>query len=158
MAQMKPPTIDSLPKTFRTEDGELILNKQGEPANWIEHVVSLYKEGAGDEEAMRALRITRRSFGDLMKDDELFFGVIEHGRLCRQAWYLEQGRKNIFNKQFNTPLWYHQMKNLFGWADKQDQTIGEREIDNLSKAEVDVLFAGLEADLERRLEKKLKIS
>jgi len=42
------------------------------------------------------------------------------GRTISESWWMEKGRKNLWNKDFNTGLYNFQMKNRFGWADKVD--------------------------------------
>ena len=160
MAKLKLPTISSLPKEFKDENEEVLVHPEGhrqagEPMTWIDVLLDIYRNGGGDEEAIRALRITRAVFGTLMTDDELFLGVVDHGRLCRHAWFLEQGRKNLHNKGFNTVLWYKQMINILGWSDKQEQAIGELDLKNQSKEQIDALFAEREAAFYKMMQKKL---
>jgi hypothetical protein len=148
--KLKLPTIRGLPNQFLDEEGNVRTGKDGQPLNWLDVALSIYKEGGSDEEVMREFRITREVFSNLYTSDELFEAVIDHGRLCRHAWFLEMGRKNISNKGFNTPLWTFHMKNLYGWADKQEQTISEGELETLDKAEIDRRFAELEKKLRIR--------
>ena len=41
---------------------------------------------------------------------------------------MKQGRKNLENKEFNSTLWYMNMKNRFGWKDRNDLTTNDKEI------------------------------
>ena len=46
--------------------------------------------------------------------------MIDVGRMMSKAYWYEMARKNLYNKQFNTPLWTFVMKNRFGWAEKAE--------------------------------------
>jgi hypothetical protein len=75
------------------------------PENWYNEVLSLYKEGASDVEIKALIYQWRGSFSnDLwerwLKEEEQFSETIKMGKLISEAWYMN-------------------MKNRFGWTDKQ---------------------------------------
>lgn len=88
--------------------------------NWTELVTDSYKSGMSDVEVCRELDITLKTFNELYQENEGFRKLIDHGRMLSTAWWMEQGRKNLWNKDFVTPLWTFNMKNRFGWADKTE--------------------------------------
>lgn len=40
--------------------------------------------------------------------------------MLSEAWWEEHGRLNLHNREFNSVLWYMNMKNRFGWRDRID--------------------------------------
>lgn len=85
--------------------------------NW-DNLLELYSEGASDVEIARALQITVARFYNLIDEVPAFANFVERGRTLAQAWWYEAGRKNLWNKEFNTTLYNFNMKNRHGWADK----------------------------------------
>ncbi len=104
--------------------------------NWYNDILSLYSEGASDVE-IRALIYektkgkTKASFtlwDRWMKEEVEFSETIKAGKLMSEAWWHKEGRTSLREKEFNYTGWYMQMKNRFGWADKQ-------ELDHTSKGD-----------------------
>lgn len=77
-----------------------------------------YEDGASDVEVAKHLGVTMVRFYDLIETVPAFADFVDKGRTLAQAWWYEQGRKNLWEPKFNTTLWNFQMKNKFGWADK----------------------------------------
>ena len=100
------------------------------PKDWQLHVLEMYRDGASDVEVKAYLYELRGSFSnDLwvrwMKEEREFSETIKVGKMLSEAWWAKTGRKNLDNKEFSFTGWYMNMKNRFGWSDKQ-------EIDNKS--------------------------
>lgn len=85
--------------------------------NW-NLLVSEYSEGASDAEIAKLLKITINRFYQLIEENPTFAEFVDRGRTLSRAWWEMQGRKNLWNKEFNTSLWNFNMKNRHGWADK----------------------------------------
>jgi hypothetical protein len=89
---------------------------------WAQEVIDLYKQGASDAEVAASQNVTIKSYYKEIENSAAFAQLVEMGRTLSQAFWEGQARKNITNKQFNTPLWAFYMKNKFGWADKSEST------------------------------------
>lgn len=81
-----------------------------------------YAEGQSDVEIAKHLGITIARFYRLYEDNTAFSEFVDAGRSLAQAWWYEQMRKGLWNKNFNTPLFNFVMKNRYGWADKTETT------------------------------------
>jgi len=91
------------PSTYQPKHGKLAL--------------ALMAEGASKVEVAVALGISRDTFYRWIDKYPDFSDTIKDGEWLSQAWWEKQGRTNIANKQFNTALWYINMKNRFNWSD-----------------------------------------
>ena len=97
---------------------------------WHVEILDLYKIGASDVE-IKAL-ICEKTEGEIrcsndlwdrwMKDEVEFSETVKQGKLLSESWWQRKGRENIEETKFNSTLWYMNMKNRFGWKDKQELT------------------------------------
>lgn len=111
--------------------------------DWAEAALAEYEKGASDAEVISVLRITRTKFNNLLSEDNYFMEVVEFGRDLAKAFWYKQARDNLKNKNFQTSLWYHVMKNRFGWSDKittQDMTPVQEKSDDEIREEVEKLL------------------
>jgi len=93
----------------------------------LKQILKEYQEGASDVEVKAIIWKVRGSFSnDLwdrwLKEVAQFTETIKKGRELAAAFWLKLGRKNLGAGpgDFNTTLWYMNMKNRYGWADKQE--------------------------------------
>lgn len=99
-------------------------------SDWEEHCYRLAAVGCSDLEIrVQALDgIYHETFERLMKEDPHFFEVLTKCKQMCENWWKTQGRINLENGKFSPTLWYMNMKNRFGWKDKQDITSNDREM------------------------------
>src|ERR1051326_5514604 len=97
------------------------------PIDWEEMILEKMAVGASKEELAGAFGIAKDTFYRLMDDEPRFLDAIKKGQTLSELWWLEKGRINLENQKFNYTGWYMNMKNRFGWKDRQDITSdGER--------------------------------
>lgn len=96
--------------------------------NWKQDIYDLYSEGAGDIE-IRALVAEKMEDTDScswglwdrwLSEEQEFLETIKKGRALCEVWWQKNGRTELKSKDFNATLWYMNMKNRFGWADRQE--------------------------------------
>lgn len=125
---------------------------------WEDEILSLYSEGASDVE-IRSL-ISKKMEGnpycsnDLwyrwMKEEEILSETVKKGHDLCAVWWESEGRKNLKGKEFNATLWYMNMKNRFGWADKQEiKAEVKQTVTDLTEEEVDKRIAELQKKTEK---------
>lgn len=90
------------------------------PDNWENTLIDLMSEGASITEVRAELGIWGQDTYDrFMEENEDFKRAIKTGELLSKAWWEKHGRSQLSNKEFNSTLWYMNMKNRFGWRDQQ---------------------------------------
>ncbi len=107
------------------------------PDGWKDKVCALAAEGGSEVEMRVELGLCISTFYKFMETEKEFSETIKKASdLCR-VWWERKGRKNLDGKEFNSTLWYMNMKNRFGWADKQeskvDHTTGGKEITGITR-------------------------
>jgi hypothetical protein len=106
--------------------------KIGRPTKYDESICGdipeMYAEGQADVEVASALGISEATFYVWLKEHEPFLEAVKRGRQESHTWWLERGRKNLGGRDFNSTLWYMNMKNRHGWKDKHDHTSDDKPI------------------------------
>lgn len=106
-----PVTLENLPKDWKEK--VLLMSAQGMSA--VEIRASMCLTGRG-----KTLKFHQNTWDALQTRDEEFLLTIKIGKDLCQAWWEAQGRKSLKAKNFQTGLWYANMKNRFGWKDKHE--------------------------------------
>lgn len=99
--------------------------KAGRPTKYkpemCAQVVELMREGASLAEVSAEIGITRETLNQWRHSNEKFSDAVKNGIELSRAWWERKGRVNLENKDFNATLWYMNMKNRHGWADKVEK-------------------------------------
>ena len=91
------------------------------PDKWQDKCKDLAAQGASDVELRGILNnMSSDLFYRLMDEEPEFSGTIKQCKALCEIWWQKKGRLNLENRDFSSTLWYMNMKNRFGWADKQE--------------------------------------
>lgn len=101
--------------------------RRGRPDHYkpemCEKLIELMREGASKTEVAAALDLSdRETLDEYAAKYEEFGDALKKGLLLSEGWWMTEGRKYIRCKDFNSTLWYMNMKNRFGWKDKTENT------------------------------------
>lgn len=90
------------------------------PVGWEDYCIDLASQGASDVELRDYLDISNDLWYRFLKEEPRFSETINRCAQKCQVWWEKNGRLNLASKDFNSTLWYMNMKNRFGWKDKQE--------------------------------------
>lgn len=106
--------------------------------DYCQRAIDLLKEGADIAELAYEFDVVQSTIYEWAKNNKEFSEAIKIGRDVAEGWWKKTGRTNIYNKEFNTALWYINMKNRYGWADKkeisQDVNVTSKEAKEIQEA------------------------
>ena len=107
------------------------MSEVGRPSKYklevCTQVIALMSEGASLVEVAAEIGVCRETIWDWTNQDsdrfiEEFSYTIKKGTQLSAAWWERTGRKSLWDKEFSYTGWYMNMKNRFGWRDKQEIT------------------------------------
>jgi len=87
-----------------------------------DRTILLMGEGASLVEVAAELGVSRATLSKWQEDETKpkFVEAVKIGTDLSEAWWMREGRKALRDRDFNHGLWYMNMKNRFGWADKRE--------------------------------------
>lgn len=101
-------------------------------------IPDFFEHGASKAELAKKLGISRQCMNEWEHKHPEFGDAVKRGVENSEAWWINQGRIALRERDFNHVLWYMNMKNRFGWADKQEITGSPIQI-VLSKSDADIV-------------------
>ena len=117
-------------------------------------LIELMHEGMSIEEVCYELKICKQTFYNWCDKYPEFLDSKKKGEDFSKGWWLKQGRVNLENKDFSATLFYMNMKNRFGWADKREDKV--QHSGSLENRTVDLNNLD-ESDLSKLLDIKKKL-
>lgn len=108
---------------------------------YCEKVISLMEEGASMIEVAYELRVHIDTLYEWQKVHPDFSDAIKKAQHFSEGWWTREGRLNLKTKDFNSGLWFMNMKNRFKWRnehneDKEDQkSVMQNAIDKLAQSD-----------------------
>lgn len=85
-----------------------------------EKVIELMKQGASKYEVALELDICEDTFYEYKKIHSAFSEAVKKGEWFSRGAWEKEGRLSLRDKDFNSTLWYMNMKNRHGWSDKTE--------------------------------------
>lgn len=90
------------------------------PSDWKDILMSCGQDGGSAVEMRCLLGIGQSAWDTLISDSEEFRVTVKNSQdLCR-VWWEKRGREMSIGSEGNSAVWIFNMKNRFGWRDKQD--------------------------------------
>lgn len=89
------------------------------PDNWKEVIMEASQDGASDVELRCLLGIGKQAWYTLLETNGEFSETISVCHDLCQVWWEKTGRKMATGADGNATVWVFNMKNRFGWHDKQ---------------------------------------
>lgn len=98
------------------------------PEGWYDYILEEMNQGASLQEIKAHFDISNTLHERWMDEEPEYKETIKRGIELSHAWWQKQGRVHLQNKDFSATLWYMNMKNRFGWKDRQDITSDDKSI------------------------------
>lgn len=107
--------------------GKKTTSKIGRPTKYKPEICGLFpkimEEGESIEEVAVIIGVSVSTIYLWKEKHKKFSEALKKGVEISKAWWLKQGRIGIRENGFNSTLWYMNMKNRHGWADKNENKV-----------------------------------
>lgn len=90
------------------------------PESWQDIMRDCGQEGGSAVEARCLLGIGTSAWDTLLEDSEEFRATEKERQALCEVWWERQGRRMTSGGDGNATVWIFNMKNRFGWRDKQE--------------------------------------
>jgi hypothetical protein len=90
------------------------------PENWRDIVVDCGQQGGSAVEIRCLLGLGQSAWETLLEDSEDFRVTVKTAKALCEVWWERRGREMATGSDGNATVWIFNMKNRFGWKDKQD--------------------------------------
>jgi len=90
------------------------------PKDWKQIIMDCGQEGGSAVEMRCLLGIAQTAWETLLKDSEDFRVTVKAAQDLCQVWWERVGRGMATGDDGNATVWIFNMKNRFGWRDKQE--------------------------------------
>lgn len=90
------------------------------PENWRQIMTDVGQDGGSAIEARCLLGIAQSAWDTLLSDSEEFRLAEKTRQALCEIWWERRGREMAAGSDGNATVWIFNMKNRFGWRDKQD--------------------------------------
>jgi hypothetical protein len=157
------PSISNVPIFPQSSVNAIITYlKKGRPetefkAEYAEQILIMMSQGMGIETVCLYLGVTCDVMRKWRKNNKNIDSLIKYGKQLEKQWWLEQGRLNIYNKDFNHVLWMMNMSNRFDWNTNKKEVNGKVAHAHLHKHEVALQAKVKESNDEDRMSNVLSI-
>ncbi len=109
------------------------------PEDWEDIVMEMMTEGKLEKQVIAEFGLSREVHARFCKSYPEYQKVFNFGNQLAEDWWIEQGRANLQNRNFNNALYLFVMKSQFNWIEKNGsggKNTGKPTEDNLKKAKV----------------------
>lgn len=97
------------------------------PDDWKQRMLAQAAEGASAVEIRHAIGIGRSAWETLLEDSDEFRAAEKDAKELCEVWWERSGRNLAVGGGGNSAIWIFNMKNRFGWRDKQETEVYGRE-------------------------------
>ena len=123
-----------VPKELVDKYIEKTKTKAGRPTKYnktmCQRVIKIMAEGRSKENAATLLGVSVATMWHWANNHPEFLKAVNDGEELSLLWWMEMGKLNIHNKEFNSTLYMMQMQNRHGWTRKLEgrlETINKTE-------------------------------
>ena len=142
--------------------GEIVHNSVWTPQNKKE-VLEMFDRGSSIVEVCKFLGINKSTWYRWLKDPRKgdFQEHAEKGLEASEAYWVQMGRENVENKNFNTALYSFMMVNKFNYRsayskqEKDIKEVKEHKIEVKKSVDVDSILSKISDDFKADIDKSL---